>query len=198
MASDEEITSSFVKLRGHLARAVLSIVPPKEIEDIVQETYVRACQMRNKAQIREPGSYLFRIARNLALDYVKKADVRLTVTVDDLTSLIDERAEYSIDQTLDTVATREEFSLFCEAVRALPVQRRRAVVLKRVYGYSRQEVAEEMNISKKTVDRHIALGMADCIGYVKRRLASSPAGNRVDIKTSIAPMRVVKKGSGHE
>ena len=36
----DSIHSIYMSSRGSLARAVLGIVPPKEIEDIVQETYV--------------------------------------------------------------------------------------------------------------------------------------------------------------
>ncbi len=45
MTGVDSIHDIYVSLRGSLARAVLGIVPPKEIEDIVQETYVRVCQI---------------------------------------------------------------------------------------------------------------------------------------------------------
>ena len=43
MKSDDKIASVFLSIRGGLARAVSGIVPPREIEDVVQETYVRVC-----------------------------------------------------------------------------------------------------------------------------------------------------------
>ena len=58
-----------------IARAVSRIVPPHEVEDIVQETYVRLCQIAKPEHIQHPKSYLFKTARNLALDNVKRAKI---------------------------------------------------------------------------------------------------------------------------
>ena len=66
MAESDRLIDVFIALRGQIARLVMSIVPPKEVEDIVQETYVRVCQVENRYQIRDPRAYLFRTARNLA------------------------------------------------------------------------------------------------------------------------------------
>ena len=71
--SKETIQSIYIGLRTSLARAVMGIVPPREVEDIVQETYVRVCQVKHPEDIRQPRSYLFRTARNLALDYLKRS-----------------------------------------------------------------------------------------------------------------------------
>ena len=125
-----------MSLRGRLARAVLGVVPPKEIEDIVQETYVRVCQIEGKDTIREPRSFLFKTARNLALDHVKRAESRLAVSVEDIGDSEIGASDLTVDETFDRVASDQEFCQFCDAVRHLPVQCRRAFVLKKVYGCS--------------------------------------------------------------
>ena len=166
MAKADSIHRVYMSLRGNLARAVVGIVPPKEIEDIVQETYVRVCQIESREEIREPRSFLFKTARNLALDHIKRAESRLTTNVEDIAEYGHAGATQSTDdQTFDQVATNEEFSQFCEAVRLLPVHCRRAFVLKKVYGYSQREIASEMNISESTVEKHIAQGIKRIRGY---------------------------------
>jgi len=115
MASGAGIHDIYMSLKGSLARAVLGIVPPKEVEDIVQETYVRVCQIESKTKIREPRSFLFKTARNLALDHVKRAESRLAVNVDESGELGFGEGEYLSDETYDQVAANEEFSQFCEA-----------------------------------------------------------------------------------
>ena len=47
MPGSDRILETFVSLRGRISRLVMGIVPPKEVEDIVQETYVRLCQVEN-------------------------------------------------------------------------------------------------------------------------------------------------------
>lgn len=167
MPGPDRLLDTYLALRGRLARLVMGIVPPKEVEDIVQETYVRVCQVKNKDAIREPRSFLFRTAQNLALDYAKRAESRLTAG----TEWIDElpaadsapAAGADADVTYAQVASDEEFVLFCEAVRELPRQCRRAFILKKVYGYSLKEIAAEMGVTQVTVESHIVAGTKRCV-----------------------------------
>lgn len=155
----DSIQNIFLGLRSSLARAVMGLVPPREVEDIVQETYVRVCQIKRPQDIRQPRSYLFRTARNLALDYLKRSDTKLTDGMDeqDMDSLIDHSK--GDDSTFEQVASNEEFALFCEAVRHLPVKCRRVFVMKKVYGYSQIEIARKLKISIGTVEKHISQGI---------------------------------------
>ena len=155
-------------LRGQIERLVRSIVPTVEVEDIVQETYVRMCQVENKDAIREPRAYMFRTARNLALDHVKRAESRLA------SNYVDELPEQDFlvspddDPTYSQVASDEEFVLFCEAVRSLPKQSRRAFILKKVYGYSLKEIMAEMNLGQPTVETHIVNATKKCVQFMRR------------------------------
>ena len=151
MAGKDSFYRTFQSLRGALARSVSGIVPPKEVEDIVQETYVRACQTERKTTINTPRSFLLKTARHLALDHVKRAETRLSLHLEDDDEAPQPGRDMLLDETFDEVASNEEFALFCEAVRHLPVQCRRAFVLKKVYGYSRREIAEIMGIAENTV-----------------------------------------------
>ena len=179
MAESGRLIDKFLALRGQLARLVMSIVPPKEVEDIVQETYVRVCQVENRDQIRDPRAYLFRTARNLALDHVKRSESRLTVSAD-LDALPEEAllSPPESDPTHAQVASDEEFALFCEAVRSLPRQCRRAFVLKKVYGYTLKEIMAEMDLGRPTVETHIVNGTKRCVQYLRERQVDRvlPAG----------------------
>ena len=166
MASVDSIHDIYMSLRGRLGRAVSGVVPPMEIEDIVQETYVRVCQFEKKGKIREPRSFLFKTAKNLALDHVKRAESRLVVSVEEIAESEFHEPDQLVDETFNRVASDKEFCQFCEAVRHLPVQCRRAFVLKKVYGCSQREIAREMNISESTVEKHIAQGIKRCTYFM--------------------------------
>ena len=166
MAGAESIHSIYMSLRASLARVVSGIVPPREIEDIVQETYVRVCQIERKKEIREPRSFMFATARNLALDHVKRAESRLADSVEENGESGFGEAQRMADETFDQVVSNEEFSIFCEAVRQLPMQCRRAFILKKVYGHSQREIAKDMNLSESTVEKHIAQGIRRCACFI--------------------------------
>ena len=166
--SQESLIQSFVTLRKALERVVRGIVPPKDIEDIVQETYVRACQAECTTEIRAPRSFLYKTARNLAIDYAKRAENRLYVDQDTPPDHWHDE-DVSPDPTFAQVCSDEEFRLFCDAVRHLPAACRRTFVLKKVYGYSQREIAEELNISISTVEKQVAEGIKRCTYYMEQQ-----------------------------
>ncbi|WP_346838441.1 sigma-70 family RNA polymerase sigma factor [Microbulbifer sp. SAOS-129_SWC] len=177
MANDEALADIFMRVRGSLARLVSSIAPPREIEDIVQETYVRVCQAARQGAIEQPRSFMLRTARNLALDYVKRSESRLSVSLDEELDLGMDLGP-ATDHTYEVVASREEFAHFCEAVRQLPVQCRRVFVLKKVYGYSQREIARELDISESTVEKHIATGIKRCTLFMLQQRTSDTRAAR--------------------
>ena len=173
MATSQNLIDTYIGLRSRIARLVVGIVPPKEVEDIVQETYVRVCQINNKEKIRDPQSFLFRTARNLALDHLKRAETRLTSGSDDIDIRSLSTDKVFDDQTYSEATSNEEFGLFCDAVRHLPKQCRRAFVLKKVYGYTLREISEEMGIGQPTVETHIVTGTKKCVCYLRELEAKS-------------------------
>ncbi len=177
MVNDEKISGLFISLRTALARAVSRMVPPREVEDIVQETYVRVCQVENRDEIQYPRSFMLRIAQNLALDHLKKAETRLTVSLDGGDDDTLPELTSHPDDTFERVAANQEFSHFCEAVRQLPLQCRKAFILKKVYGYSQREIATQLCISENTVEKHIATGLKRCAQLMaaRRNAATDPA-----------------------
>jgi RNA polymerase sigma factor (sigma-70 family) len=159
---------TFMAAKASVVRMVSRMVPPKEIEDIVQETYVRICQIENHEAIIQTKSFVMKTARNLALDHIKKAETRLVDGVEN-------EDQYDIndgqenDKLFEQAASNEEFAYFCESVRRLPIQCRRVFVLKKVYGYSQKEIAKELSISESTVEKHIADGLKRCAIYMLQK-----------------------------
>jgi RNA polymerase sigma-70 factor (ECF subfamily) len=168
--SNKQLQELFIALRRQLERAVSRIVPPREIEDIVQETYVRICQIDSAQAIRQPRSFLYRIACNLALDHVKRSESRLTVSLDDSSQGECDESELH-DAAYEQLAAKQEFELFCAAVQQLPLQCRRVFVLRKVYGYSQKEIAQELNVSENTVEKHIAYGIKRCSYFMSAATA---------------------------
>ena len=179
MEKGRPIDRTYLSIIGRLKRAAAGIVPPKEVEDIVQEAYVRACQAERESPIIAPRSFLFKTVKNLALDHVKRAETRLSDSFDEAGP---ELSAYSADP-LNEASSHEEFSLFCEAVRLLPTQCRRAFVLKKVYGYSRREIAERMGVSENTVQTQIARGMKACMQFMERTEGNEVVDKVVELQS---------------
>ena len=197
MLADDQSFDVFASIRSCLIRAVSHIVPPADVEDIVQETYVRVCQASVTDEIRSPRSFMLKTARNLALDYVKRAEFRLVDSFDEIDGtegIENVRLQPAADDTLDQVCAHEDFSIFCAAVRNLPVQCRRVFVLKKVYGYTQREIARAMQISEKTVEGHIGNGITRC----KREIVQQKSGQASNAPGTFEKSKVVQKKIAHE
>jgi len=172
-----DLKKLYLDMRSALARAVGKIVPLHEVEDVVQETYVRLCLVDSEREIKHARSFVYRTAINLARDSVKSAYSRLKDEDSDESLL---SADHD-DAVLRRVVSDEEFSRFCRAIRRLATQPRRAFVLRRVYGYSQKEIAEIMGLSEKTVEKHISAGLKKCTQAMQRSNGTDPrsAGKRL-------------------
>jgi RNA polymerase sigma factor (sigma-70 family) len=174
MPNDNLFHKIYLSSRKSISRVVSRMVPPDEIEDIVQETYVRICQIEHKESINSPKSFMYKTARNLALDFQKQANTRLVSGVDDIQEiellLLNQNPSLQHkDEMYEKAVTDSEFSNFCEAVRQLPIQCRKAFVLKKVYGYSQREIAQQLSISESTVEKHISLGLKRCTLFMRKQ-----------------------------
>jgi RNA polymerase sigma factor (sigma-70 family) len=157
-AENAALVSVFVGFRGILRRLVGRIVKPHDIDDILQETFIRTYAASGKTEIRHPRSFMLRTARNLALNHVTSAYSKRT-QIEDFSSSEVYLTEESLESQFES---KERFLGFCRAVRTLPAQCRRVFVLKKVYGLSQLEIAEYLGISASTVEKHVAKGLLMC------------------------------------
>jgi RNA polymerase sigma factor (sigma-70 family) len=169
----QHLTDIFQRYRKTLAGLVARIVKPHDIEDIVQDTYIRIYQASQKKPIFHAKAFMLRTARNLALNHVARADAmnHLAAAPADceiVSEANEAKEEGDVCESTDTlVQAEEEFRIFCRAVRDLPLQCRRAFILRKVYGLSQCEVARRLGISESTVEKHIAKGIVASGAYMK-------------------------------
>jgi RNA polymerase sigma-70 factor (ECF subfamily) len=133
-------------LHRYCARLTGSVI---EGEDIVQEALAKAFYALSLQSDMPPlRPWLFRIAHNAALDYLKSHGRRLTETRDDLEAI----AGY--DDAPDPAVVRAALARFL----ALPVIQRSAVILKDVLGCSLEETAEVMETTVMAVKAALVRG----------------------------------------
>lgn len=154
------LASAYMACRKLLARAVGRIVKRHDIEDILQDAFIRSFEAEGRYRIRNPRAFLLRTATNLALNHASRAGYRTSTDMED--SGLAEVYSTSGESVENQVDADERFQEFCRAVGGLPEQCRRAFILKKVYGLSQKEIARELGISESTVEKHIARGLLLC------------------------------------
>jgi len=148
----------FIRFRSNLSRLLKRLVEPQDIEDIMQETYIRVCAAAEKTEIANSKSFMLKTAQNLAFNHLSTAYRRRT-QLEDFSPTGMELPAPDFEAQFDAT---EKFLGFCTAVRELPVQCRRTFVLRKVYGLSQREIATQLGISESTVEKHVAKGYLLC------------------------------------
>ncbi|MCB1123501.1 MAG: RNA polymerase sigma factor [Verrucomicrobiae bacterium] len=127
-----------------------------DVDDIVQEAFVRVLNARKTTEIASPKAFLFATARNLALGDLRKRITRGDQTLVDLAAIdiLDENADVS-----QAVARSEELEFLTKAIQSLPTRCRQIITLRKIYGLSQKDIAKELGISVNTVETQGTIGM---------------------------------------
>lgn len=136
---------------------------PHEIEDVVQESFVKVLESLRERDIQSPRAYLFRTAKHLALNEQNRCANKLTDSIGDI---LPDSVLCRTVRLEEQYESTEKFEAFCHAVRKLPVKCRRVFVMRRVYGFSQKEIAQELDISVKTVEAHLTKALFLCSEYM--------------------------------
>jgi len=138
----------------------------EDIEDLVQETYVRVYSLPDYRAVESPRALLFRIAHNLAVERARRRNSQSTDSVAEFDGLDVSCVEAAPEEQLDR---RRAFESFCAAVERLPPLCRRVFVLRKVYKLSHGEIAEILGVSHSTIEKHVAKGLVRCRDYLRER-----------------------------
>jgi RNA polymerase sigma-70 factor (ECF subfamily) len=156
------------ELHRYCARLTGSVI---EGEDIVQDTLAKAFYALSlSAEVPPLRPWLFRIAHNAAIDFLKSYGRRYT----DVHAEIEEIAVF--EDKPDPTVVRAALARFL----SLPVTQRSAVILKDVLGHSLEETAETMGTTVMAVKALLVRGRGKLV-QEERAEAASDAATRGDL-----------------
>ncbi len=111
-------------------------------EDVVQDTLAKAYyQLSMRDSIPDLAPWLFRIAHNRAVDWLRRYERRHVVSVEDIAN------EPTAADDPDPIERREATALALSCFCRLPVRPRGAVILKDILDHSINEVAEILSMT---------------------------------------------------
>ena len=154
----EGISTTYSKNKSSLGRFLRRFLDSSEdIEDTLHETFLKAYQAEQSVSIKSPRAFLFRTAKNLALNQLESKRARRTDSVANIEEL---RVSIDHDKGLELRAIMEEqLELALQAVANLPPRIREVYVLKKIHGLKQKDIAAQLGIAESTVEKHIAKGL---------------------------------------
>src|SRR5438552_672230 len=145
---NEEIQEVFQANYGNLCRFLESIVGRDSLaHDIAQESFLRLCGAQfSEIKIPEVRFWLFRVARNLALNEVSKVKtrVRLWAEIRDFFGVSKADPE-------NLLLREESHRIVMELVNRLPEHQRSALLLREQEDMNYREIAMILNVSESKV-----------------------------------------------
>lgn len=132
-----------------------------ETEDIVQQLFVKVWEGRNTLHISTSWkAYLYASVKNLCFNRIKHNQV-----VEEYETSVKHTGEMeaSLEDEIESSEIQQKIS---KVIDQMPDQRKRVFTLSRFEGYKYKEIAEELNISVKTVENH----MGSAMKYLRKEL----------------------------
>lgn len=134
-----------------------SILHDREVaKDLVQEQFLKVWTNRERLDEKKSiQNYLYVLTKRAILNYLR--DHRIADTIDNKNAPF-----YKDKETpLSLVEINELKRRLYGGISRMPEQRKKIFLLSRDEGLSNREIAERLNLSVRTVERHISLALSD-------------------------------------
>jgi RNA polymerase sigma factor (sigma-70 family) len=158
----EEVQPHESSLRAYLRRSLQAA----DVDDLVQESYVKVLREHERGEVRSTKSFLFTVARNAVRDLLRSRGVARAeyITENEPLPVLEEGPG-----VVDLVSRRQELAMLSEAIRELPERCRQVFLLRKIQGLSQREIAARLDITENTVETLVAKGARRCADYLRSR-----------------------------
>ena len=130
----------------------------QDIPDLIQEVYLRLMRVQRTETIRSPEAYLFTVAFHVIYQHrLKLAEVPDSVDVMDALGDSEFYAEADPSGLLDSRRRLAEVDI---ALRQLPTHMQVTFILSRRDGYTLEEIAQQLKISRGACKKYLAIALA--------------------------------------
>jgi RNA polymerase sigma-70 factor (ECF subfamily) len=147
----------------------------KDAEDIVQEVFVTLWDQRAHIDLQKSiESFLFVMARNKCLNHLKAHRVENNkLDIEDV-SVLELQHLYQLDFSGKESKKQEELLIeeFNQAVEKLPSKRRDIFVKCKIEGRKQKDIANELGISVKAIEKQIATAKAEIYAQLIKKFPS--------------------------
>lgn len=157
--SRKTILENFLVIHKELSRHLTRrLGKGLDADDVLQDTFLRLHSIPADSDIRNPRSYLFRVADNLATDRIRSRQThgRHFASVDNPASVDESPSPESV------VDYRQRLARLQQAVAELPDRQRQVFLMHKYDGLSHSEIAGELGITKSAVEKLVMKALAHC------------------------------------
>ena len=128
-----------------------------EVDDLVQDVFVRLLKRSEGAEIEYLRGYVFQVARSVLNDRLRKAQVRHASAHEPFDDVRHGDSDFSPERVY---LGKEDLSALIDAVRELPQRTQDVFVLRAFENRKYTEIAAMMKLSVRAIEKHMAKALA--------------------------------------
>ncbi|AMB85781.1 RNA polymerase subunit sigma-24 [Pseudomonas agarici] len=167
--TQSQFNQVFLTQRVSLLRTLQRMVHnPCTAEDLLQETYLRVTRALRERPIDHLEPFVFRTARNLALDHLRARRIQSRTLMEDVPPELVENVAAPLSPPEDATHAEQLLERLSVSLGQLTARQQQIFILSRLHGSSYQEIAEQLKVSLSTVQKELKLIMAICVGVAER------------------------------
>lgn len=127
-------------------------------EDVAHDAYLRVLERTDPQQIQHPRAFLYRTALNLVVDQHRRHRVRQTEPLE----VLDQDECWHASAFAHDMHVDQRLALMQRALDELNPACRDSFLLRKLEGFSHDQIAERLGISRSVVEKHIVNAMKHC------------------------------------
>jgi len=157
--SSGELQTVYFTVRDDLERMLRRRVRDKDLAaDLTQETFLRLGQIATPLPDTDQARlYMFRIAKNLAIDHQRKESRRSDILAGSAVLFEDCRASPE-----DVALAKDQLQAVEAALDELPKHCRQILMMSRLRGMTHTQIAAELKVSKSLVEKYAVKALLHC------------------------------------
>lgn len=133
-----------------------------DVPDLAQEVFLRLLRVPRPDSIRTPEAYLLTVASHVVHQHALSQSRRPQAA--DLLDSLDDFEALATPDGSDWLSTLQAFE---HTVNELPENVRACFILQRLYGYSLDEIVQEVGIARSTVKKYLVRALLHCQNGLK-------------------------------
>ncbi|MEX9216186.1 RNA polymerase sigma factor [Providencia rettgeri] len=156
--SDSELQRLFARHSSSLCRYLnMYLIDHNLSMDITQESFARMAELMKTSTIQDFDAYLYRIAKNLIVDHFRLQKKQQLMAISDQQW---QEIPSRVKGIEATVIHDQQLAQIQKIIQSLPPRTQEIFRLHREEGLAQTEVAQRLNISLSTVEKHLANALA--------------------------------------
>jgi RNA polymerase sigma-70 factor (ECF subfamily) len=149
-----DVHRAFAESRRQL-RAIARRAGDQDVEDIVQDAFLKVVETSQRQEVRKLDNLLSRIVRCVAIDRIRRRSTRGSTSGG-------EAGEGLVDAAADperTLMGAQRLERVMATIQTMPPRRREVFLMHRIDELTYPQIARRIGISLKAVEKHMHLAM---------------------------------------